>query len=223
VTIAQRYAQLRAAVPAHVTIVAVTKVQPVEAIREAVAAGVRDIGENYVQEARRKWGESEFVHVRKHFIGHVQTNKAKLIAATFDMVQSVDRPEAADALAKAAQTLGKRLPVLLQLNISSTDRFGCAPHHAPQLAQRIRSHASLEFKGVMAIGPLTKNRSEIEGAFAEAARTFSRVGGDTLSLGMTGDWEPAVRAGSTMIRIGSAIFGPRPARPASKETATSSP
>lgn len=216
-TIAQRYAQLRAAVPPHVTIVAVTKFQPIEAIREAIAAGVTDIGENYVQEACRKYTRDE--GMRKHFIGHIQTNKAKLIAATFDMVQSVDRAEAAMALAKAAQALGKRLPVLLQLNISPAERFGCPPEQALHLAESIRSHASLDLQGLMAIGPITAEQAEIGRAFDSAAAVFARVGGVTLSLGMSGDWPAAVAAGSTMIRVGSTIFGPRPARPVSKSTA----
>lgn len=220
-SIAQRYAQLRAAVPAHVTIVAVSKFQPVEAIREAMAAGVTDIAENYVQEARRKFGHPQ-VEVRKHFIGHIQTNKAKAIAATFDVVQSIDRADAAASLAKAAGALGKRLPVLLQLNISPAERFGCAPEDAPRLADAIRSHASLDLQGVMAIGPITQDRARIARAFDVAAKAFGRIGGTTLSLGMSSDWPLAVQAGSTMIRVGSTIFGPRPAPPASKSTATSS-
>jgi hypothetical protein len=220
-SIAQRYAQLRAAVPAHVTIVAVSKFQPLEAIREAIAAGVTDIAENYVQEARRKFCDPQ-VEARKHFIGHVQTNKAKAIAATFDVVQSIDRADAAAALAKAAGALGKRLPVLLQLNISPAERLGCAPEDAPRLADAIRSHASLDLQGVMAIGPITQDRAQIARAFDVAAKAFGRIGGTTLSLGMSSDWPLAVQAGSTMIRVGSTIFGPRPAPPASKSTATSS-
>lgn len=226
-SIAQRYAQLRAAVPPGVTIVAVSKFQPVEAIAEAIAAGVTDVGENYVQEARRKFDllahTADDARVRKHFIGHLQTNKAKAVAATFDVVQSVDRADAAVALAKAADALGKRLTVLLQLNISPSERFGCAPADAPSLAELIRSHASLDLQGVMAIGPITEDRSEIARAFELAARTLRRVGGSTLSLGMSSDWPAAVEAGSTMIRVGSTIFGPRPARPASKNPITSSP
>lgn len=218
-SVAERYAQLRAAVPAHVTIVAVSKFHPAEAVREAVAAGVTDVAENYVQEAQRKFGQGEFVEPRKHFIGHMQTNKAKAIAATFDVVQSVDRADAATALAKAAASLGKRLPVLLQLNISPSERFGCPPADAVALAQLIRSHESLDLQGVMAIGPITGDESEILAAFQQAAQTFERIGGTTLSLGMSGDWRLAVQAGSTMIRVGSTIFGPRPARPASKNTA----
>ncbi|HEY9179477.1 MAG TPA: YggS family pyridoxal phosphate-dependent enzyme [Candidatus Baltobacteraceae bacterium] len=216
-TIAQRYAQLRADVPPHVTIVAVSKFQPLGAIREALAAGVTDIGENYVQEARRKLADCE---VRKHFIGHIQTNKAKALVQTFDVVQSVDRAEAASALAKAAAAQGKRLPVLLQLNISPAERFGCPPADAAALAETIRSHAALDLQGVMAIGPITADESAIRRAFERAAETFGRIGGTTLSLGMSGDWRIALEAGSTMIRVGSTIFGPRPARPASKDTAT---
>ncbi|HKU68516.1 MAG TPA: YggS family pyridoxal phosphate-dependent enzyme [Candidatus Baltobacteraceae bacterium] len=219
-TITQRYAQLRAAVPPHVTIVAVTKFQPIEAVREALAAGVTDVGENYVQEARGKY--EGVTGVRRHFIGHVQTNKAKAILAAFDAVQSVDRADAAAALAKAASALERRLPVLLQLNISPAERFGCAPADAPELAERIRSYASLDLQGVMAIGPITRDESAIARAFQTAAGVFERVGGATLSLGMSADWRLAVEAGSTMIRVGSTIFGPRPPRPASKTTATPS-
>jgi PLP dependent protein len=221
-SIAQRYAQLRAAVPPSVTIVAVSKFQPVEAIAEAIAAGVTDIGENYVQEARRKFDRlrhGELVEPRKHFIGHIQTNKAKAIAAAFDMVQSVDRADAATALAKAADALGKRLTVLLQLNVSPSERFGCSPAEAPRLADLIRAQSSLELQGIMAIGPITGDRSEIARAFELAAQTLRGIGGTTLSLGMSDDWPVAVEAGSTMIRVGSTIFGPRPTRPASKSTA----
>jgi pyridoxal phosphate enzyme (YggS family) len=215
-TIAQRYAHLRALVPAGVTIVAVSKFQPVEAIREAIAAGVRDIGENYVQEAQRKMA-SGLPPVRAHFIGHVQTNKAKAIVQTFDVVQSVDRLDAAAALSKAAQRLEKPISVLLQLNISPAERFGCDPARAPQLAEQIRALPGLKLNGVMAIGPAGGDRAEIARAFELAARTWRQVGGETLSLGMSGDWPLAVEAGSTMIRPGSTIFGPRPARAASNQ------
>jgi PLP dependent protein len=220
VTIAQRYAQLRAAVPPHVSLVAVTKFQPIDAVREAIAAGVTEIGENYVQEARSKY--EGLTGVRKHFIGHIQTNKAKAIVATFDVVQSVDREDAASALAKAAAAAEKRLPVLLQVNISPSERFGCAPDEAPRLAQQIRACSALHLQGVMAIGPITQDESEIARAFRTAATVFERIGGTTLSMGMSGDWRLALEAGSTMLRLGSTIFGPRPPRPASKSTATPS-
>ena len=216
-TIAQRYAELRAEVPAGVRIVAVTKFQPLQAIEEAIDAGVGEIAENYVQEAQRKFGASARLSgVTKHFIGHLQTNKAKTVAAAFDAVQSVDRARAAEALDQAAAALNKQLPVLLQINVSPSERFGCPPEEAEALADTVRALPHLRLDGVMAIGPLSGDRSEIARAFELAASVFSRIGGATLSIGMSGDWREAVAAGSTMIRVGTTIFGPRPARPVSK-------
>ncbi len=215
-TVAERLARIRAELAEELTacgraqgvrLLAVTKKQPVERVAEAIAAGITEVGENYLQEASAKF--AELPPVRTHFIGHLQTNKAKAVAQVFDVVQSVDRPEAASALAKAAEGLGKRLDVLLQLNISPADRFGASPDQAERLAEVIRGHASLRLDGVMAIGPITQDRAEISSAFALAAKTFALVGGSTLSIGMSGDWREAVRAGSTMLRIGTALFGPR--------------
>jgi pyridoxal phosphate enzyme (YggS family) len=189
-----------------VNILGVTKTQSREAVIAAIAAGLTDVGENYFQEARAKY--VDLPAARTHFIGHVQTNKAKAIAALFDVVQSVDRLESGLALAKAALASGKSLRALIQINISPTERFGIAPAQAPELARRLRDEG-LEVDGVMAIGPLDGG---IDDAFALAAATFVEVGGTTLSLGMSGDWERAIAHGSTMIRVGSAIFGPRPAR-----------
>ncbi|MDQ6826499.1 MAG: YggS family pyridoxal phosphate-dependent enzyme [Candidatus Eremiobacteraeota bacterium] len=193
-----------------VTVVAVSKRQPREQVLEAIQAGVTDIGENYYQEAVKK-----FVHlppVRKHFLGRVQTNKARGIVAQFDMVQSVDRIEAGRALARAARDSGKRLPVLVQVNISPTERSGVTPKTADRLAEELRDEGLL-VDGVMAIGPVTQDQGEIQRAFSLAAGAFSRVGGKTLSLGMSDDWREAVACGSTMIRIGTALFGKRSKHP----------
>lgn len=208
--IAQRWKQLRAEIPARVRIVAVTKMQPAEAIAQALAAGVSEFGENYVQEARAKFASvpGDF---QKHFIGHVQSNKAKAIVESFDMVQSVDRLEAGLALAKAAAAAGKRLPILIQLNISPSERFGVRPGDAPELARALRAQESLLVDGVMAIGPLGASIGETARAFELAAGVFETIGGSTLSLGMSGDWREALRAGSTMVRLGSVLFGPRAA------------
>ncbi|MGZ3531542.1 MAG: YggS family pyridoxal phosphate-dependent enzyme [Vulcanimicrobiaceae bacterium] len=200
--------------PDEITIVAVTKKQPEEAVRAAIAAGITDIGENYLQEARAKFAAlGEPLEARKHFIGHLQTNKAKAVAQVFDVVQSVDRVEAGRALARGADALGKKLRILVQVNISPTDRFGCAPPEAERLAEALRAEESLLVDGVMAIGPITQDSGEIQRAFEVAAKTFERIGGNTLSIGMSGDWREAVRCGSTMIRIGTLLFGPRPAAP----------
>jgi pyridoxal phosphate enzyme (YggS family) len=193
--------------PASIALVGITKKQSRETVLAAVAAGLEDIGENYVQEAREKYGD--LPAVRKHFVGHVQTNKARAIVETFDVVQSIDRLDAGRAIGKAQRALGKRLRTLIQVNISQTERFGIAPEDAPALADRLREDEGLDVDGVMAIGPVTDDRSVIERAFETAARTFEKVGGTTLSLGMSADWPEAVAHGSTMLRIGTAIFGAR--------------
>lgn len=215
-TVAERVAALRERVDevtlaagrerGAVAILAVTKGHPRAAVLAALAAGVHDVGENYLQEARDKY--ADLPPCVRHFIGHVQTNKAKAIVAAFDVVQSVDRLEAGLALAKAADAAGRALRVLVQVNISPTERFGATPEQAPALAEQLRARG-LRVDGVMAIGPMD---GDPDRAFAAARSVFERVGGTTLSLGMSGDWEPAVRAGSTMVRLGTAIFGPRPAR-----------
>jgi pyridoxal phosphate enzyme (YggS family) len=187
-----------------VAILGVTKMQPHEAVLAAVSAGLTDIGENYLQEARDKY--VDLPPVTKHFIGHVQTNKAKRIAQLFDVVQSVDRLEAGLALERAARALGRTLRVLVQVNVSPSERFGVAPAGALHLATQLRDEG-LIVDGVMAIGPLD---GDVDRAFAVARDAFDAIGGSTLSLGMSADWERAIAQGSTMIRIGTAIFGARP-------------
>ena len=189
-----------------VTVVAVTKTQPRAIVLEAIDAGVTDIGENYLQEAREKF--IGLPPVRKHFLGHVQTNKAKSIVEEFDMVQSVDRLDAGRALAKAARALGRTLPVLVQVNISPSERFGADPQDAERLADQLREEG-LQVDGLMAIGPISQDENEVKRSFEIAAAAFSRIGGSMLSLGMSGDWREAVRCGSTMIRVGTSLFGPR--------------
>ncbi len=215
-TVAERVATLRERVDevaaasgrerGSVSILAVTKAQPRDAVLAALDAGLTDVGENYLQEARAKY--DGLPPCTKHFVGHVQTNKAKAIVNLFDVVQSVDRLDAGLALAKAARDAGRRLRVLVQVNVSPTERFGIPPADAPALAARLRDEG-LAVDGVMAIGPLD---GDVDAAFAAAHAAFERVGGTTLSMGMSGDWERAVRHGSTMVRLGTAIFGPRPAK-----------
>jgi PLP dependent protein len=218
--IEERYRSLRRAIddeartcgrdPGGVTLVGIGKGQSAESIATAIDAGLADLGENYLQEAQRKL--PSLPPVRKHFVGHLQANKAKLIARLFDMVQSVDRPGAGIALSRAASETGKQLPVLLQLNISPVERFGCPPSDAERLAEALREQPCLRLEGVMAIGPLSRDRDAISRAFELAAMTLARIGGSTLSIGMSGDWREAVRAGSTMLRIGEALFGSRPVK-----------
>ena len=198
--------------PGSVAILGVSKKQSLATIREAYAAGLRAFGENYLQEAVEKFAplRAEGLSFALHFIGHVQRNKAAKIAALADCVQSVDREEAASALERGAERAERLLPVLIQLNISPSERFGCLPAEAPRLAERIHACSHLRLDGVMAVAPITGDRAEISAAFELAAKTLPLVGGTTLSIGMSGDWREAVRAGSTMLRIGSTLFGARP-------------
>jgi PLP dependent protein len=193
--------------PSDITLVGVTKKQPRALVLSAIDAGMSDVAESYVQEARDKYGG--LPPVCKHYIGHVQTNKAKAIVETFDVVQSIDRLEAGRAIAKASRALSKPLRALVQINISPGERYGVAPADAPALAARLREEEGLEIDGVMAIAPNTSDRDEIGRAFRRAAEAFVAVGGATLSIGMSGDWEEAIDCGSTMLRIGTAIFGDR--------------
>jgi pyridoxal phosphate enzyme (YggS family) len=214
---AERYRALRLAIdeeatrcgrsPAGITLIGIGKGQPAATIASAIDAGLADLGENYLQEARRTF--PLLPPVRKHFVGHLQTNKARAVAAVFDMVQSVDRAEAAAALSRGALEAGKELPVLLQLNVSPVERFGCPPSQAERLAETLRSQPGLRLEGVMAIGPLGADHDSILRAFELAAMTLACIGGSTLSIGMSGDWREALRAGSTMLRIGEALFGAR--------------
>ena len=219
-TVAERVARLRQEVaevarsagrhPESIAIVAVTKLHPRAAVDAAYAAGLRAFGENYVQEALAKY-EGYPRDAARHFIGHIQTNKAKAIVRTFDLVQSVDRADAGVALAKAARALDKRLRVLVQINISPQERHGIAPGRAPELAEVLRGEG-LEVAGTMAIGPITEDREAIRDAFERAAAAHAEIGGEILSLGMSADWPIAIECGSTMIRVGTAIFGPRPSK-----------
>jgi pyridoxal phosphate enzyme (YggS family) len=191
---------------ASVRMVAVTKGQPREAAAGAIAAGVTDIGENYVQEALPKY--QGLAGVTKHFIGRVQTNKAKAIAAAFDVVQTIDSVDAGLAVLRAGRDRDRPISALIQVRIAGDKRFGAEPDDAVAIADQLRG-AGLAVDGVMAVGPNTPDEAITRRAFEAAARAFERVGGSTLSLGMSNDLELAVACGSTMVRIGTAIFGER--------------
>jgi pyridoxal phosphate enzyme (YggS family) len=189
-----------------IVLLGVTKGHPRASVAEAIAAGLTDIGESYVQEARPKYDGLR--GAVKHFIGRLQTNKARAIVETFDVVQSVDRLEAGLAILRASQETGKPVRALIQVRISADKHAGAEPDDAPALAARLRG-AGLPIDGVMAIGPRTADAGEARAAFQRAAQAFSGVGGSTLSLGMSDDWREALACGSTLLRIGTAIFGAR--------------
>ena len=199
-----------------VDILAVTKGFGPEAIEAALAAGLTNVGENYLQEAQAKFAAAAWPRhpVKRHFIGHVQRNKARRVAALFDVVQTLDDLDVAAKLDEGAHEAGKVLDILLQVNVAGDDRTGIAPEACVEFARSLHPYSRLRIRGVMAVGPL--DHGATSHAFARAAaalRDLQHVTeADMLSLGMTGDLEAAVAAGSTMVRLGTALFGARPAK-----------
>lgn len=198
-----------------VTLVAVTKANAPDAVRAAFAAGQRDFGESYVQEALPKIAALADLPLTWHYIGHLQTNKARDIAANFDWVHGVDRTKAAAALAKAREPSRPALNVCIQVNISGEQtKGGVQPDHALVLAREVAAMPRLKLRGLMGMASATPDAGERRRQFAllrEAAAGIRNAGIaiDTLSMGMSDDFEDALREGSTMVRIGTAIFGQR--------------
>lgn len=201
-------------------LLAVSKLQPAAAITELAAAGQRHFGENYVQEAARKRPQVEAEGGEPavwHLIGHLQSNKAREAAMLFDWVQTVDRPSIAAALARH-RPAGRPLDVLIQVNVDAQPgKHGCPPAEVPALAAAIATEASLRLRGLMLIPTPHPDPEDRRPAFRAAHALFEALrrdhpGVDTLSMGMSDDWRVALEEGSTMVRIGTALFGPRPAR-----------
>ena len=200
--------------PADVTLTAVSKQQPDARIDAALAAGQRVFGENRVQEAQSRWARRRpaFPDLELRLIGPLQTNKAADAAALFDVIETLDRDKLAGALADAARKTGRIPRLLVQINTGEEpQKAGVAPGEADAFLQRVRDHHGLKVEGLMCIPP----EDEAPGAhFALLARIAARNGLTALSMGMSGDYETAVRFGATHVRVGSALFGPRPGRPA---------
>ena len=201
----------------EVTLVGVTKSQPPSSIREAHAAGCRHFGESYVQEVTAKMEELGDLDATWHFIGRLQTNKARLVAERFDWVHAVDRTRLAAALSKARPESLAPLDVCIQVNISAeATKGGVPPAEALALAREVRELPRLRLRGLMGMASATPERAEQRAQFALLARTKEAIGAagialDTLSMGMSDDFESAIAEGSTMVRVGTAIFGARPA------------
>jgi pyridoxal phosphate enzyme (YggS family) len=200
--------------PAEIELVAVSKTQPVEAIAEALRAGVVLFGENKVQEARGKI--EELGRGTWHLIGHLQTNKAKDAVRLFDSIDSVDRAELAREINLRADSLGKTQNVLLQVNIAGeSTKFGCAPEAARALAEEINALPRLALRGLMAIAPYTPDAEKSRTHFAALRDLRERIQTDTgldlpvLSMGMSGDFAVAIEEGATQVRVGTALFGER--------------
>lgn len=211
----QRECELAGRRGQDVSLVAATKGFGAEVIAAAIAANLTDIGENYYQEADVKFTRVAWptYPVRKHFIGRLQRNKARRIAALFDVVQTVDDLAVAAQLDRGAKEAGKpSLDVFVQANISQDDRGGVPTDSCVAFAAELSRFEALRPRGLMAVGP--RQSGAVPDAFGRAARAYDAMravvpGIEHLSLGMSNDMGEAIRAGSTMLRIGTALFGER--------------
>ena len=203
--------------PAAITLLAVSKNQPPERIRAAAAAGLSLFGENRVQEAKSKISQCP-ASLRWHMIGHLQSNKCRDAISLFSMIQSVDSLPLAVELNKWAGHFARTMPVLLEINIAGeSSKFGCSPGELPAVLPQINALPRLEIHGLMTVAPYSPDPERIRPVFRrlrELKGECEKILGAPLphlSMGMTGDFEVAVEEGATMIRLGSALFGPRPA------------
>jgi len=206
---------------ADVALMGVTKTHPPERIREAHAAGLRLFGENRVQEFAGKAGAlTDLAGAEWHMIGHLQTNKAGKAAELFNAVDSVDSPKLAEKLDAAARNLGKKLNLLIEINVGGeAAKSGLAPD-TPELEELLLAaprFEALEFRGVMTVPPFTDDPEDARTFFRQlrrlrdaiAARKLTAISMDVLSMGMSHDFEVAIEEGSTCVRVGTAIFGER--------------
>ena len=203
--------------PESILLVAVSKTIPANSVREAIEAGVATLGESYVQEARNKFNVLGRYPVSWHFIGHLQSNKAKYAVRLFDLIHSVDTLKLAGELNKQAKKVNKIQDVLIQINISKEpSKSGSDIENARKLIKDIVLFENLSVKGLMAMPPFFNNPEKARPYFIalrnlrdQIQKAFPGVMLNELSMGMTGDFEVAIEEGATLVRIGTAIFGER--------------
>lgn len=197
--------------PGDVTLVAVTKKQPASAVRAVLLAGVNEIGENYVQEAVAKRAALSDLDARWHLLGHLQSNKAAVAGRAFDLIQSVDSARLARLLGQQAEAAGLEQPILLQVHLGDEEtKTGVPPGQAADVAAQIWETPGVRLDGLMGIAPqdsLARPHFQTLRRLFEALPAAHR---QILSMGMTADFEAAIEEGATLVRIGTAIFGPRP-------------
>jgi pyridoxal phosphate enzyme (YggS family) len=203
--------------PADVTLVAVSKTHPTEAVRAAFAAGVRDFGENRVQEAEPKIaGTSDLAGVRWHLVGHLQSNKVRRAAALFGLVQSIDSVELAERLARAGEESGREVRGLVEVDLAGeATKYGLPEAELLPALQALRGRAGLRLEGLMLLPPLLEDPEALRPFFRRLRALRDRALGEgfiaagELSMGMSHDFEAAVEEGATLVRVGTAIFGER--------------
>lgn len=195
----------------EVTLIAVTKGHGVDLVEEAHAAGVIEFGENRVQEAAPKIAElrERRATIRWHLIGHLQRNKAQAAIDLFDILHTVDSERLADAIDSRAT---RPVPVLVEVNVAGeATKHGAPASAVPALVSRLRECANLDVRGLMTVAPQADDPEDVRAIFRELRRIGDGLDLDELSMGMTGDFEVAIEEGATLVRVGRAIFGSRPA------------
>lgn len=206
--------------PAEITLCAATKVQTDDTIRAAIAAGIRVCGENRVQELTAHWTAGAYAGAEVHFIGHLQTNKVRQVVGRAALIHSVDSERLLRAIDGQAEKLGIVQDILLEVNIAREEsKGGCRPEDLPALAQLALGAPHIRLRGLMAIPPISSisgaNRkyfSEMRNLFVDITKKMSDNQSimDCLSMGMSADFEDAIAEGATLVRVGTALFGPRP-------------
>jgi len=201
--------------PSEVTIVAVTKSHPLATVRKAAGEGLKDVGENKVQEALGKMAEWPDAPVRWHLIGHLQRNKAKQAVGRFALIHSLDSVRLADALEQAAAAQGITQDVLVQVNVArEPQKDGAAPEDVDELVEHVSAQPHLALKGFMTMAPLTDDEAVVRSTFRGLRELRDRLTTHDarrtiLSMGMSSDFEIAVEEGATMLRLGTVLFGER--------------
>ena len=206
--------------PGEVTLVAATKVQTSDTIRAAIAAGITVCGENRVQELTAHLDDYAYDGARVHFIGHLQTNKVRFVVGRVDLIESVDSLRLLEAVERQAEKLNLVQDILLEVNIGREEsKGGCLPEDLPALARQAMVLPHVRLRGLMSIPPVAAAPGANRSFFAETRQLYvdirRQIGDnntdiDCLSMGMSGDYEDAIREGATLVRVGTALFGPRP-------------
>ena len=204
--------------PKDILLCAATKMNDTENVRQAIAAGVDCCGENRVQELTQKLSENAYEGAPVHFIGHLQTNKVKQVVGKVSLIHSVDSQRLLEAINKEAAKQGICQDILLEVNIGNEEsKSGFSPDQLPEVLSQIGSFENIRVRGLMAIPPICQNPTDNHKFFQKmcnlsvdiTAKKYDNVSVEILSMGMSDDYEDAIACGSTMIRVGTAIFGSR--------------
>ena len=228
--IAEKIAQVKAEIaqaaidsgrePSEITLIGATKVQTSDTIRDAIAAGLGVCGENRAQELQGHLEDNAYAGAGLHFIGHLQTNKVKFVVGKVDMIQSVDSERLLDAIEGQAAKLSICQDILLEVNIGREEnKGGVLPEALPSIVEYAQKLPHICLRGLMCIPPAMAGEEENRGFFAATRQLFvdtrkkigdNKLNMDCLSMGMSGDFALAIEEGATMVRVGTALFGPRP-------------